>query len=89
MSEEPKQYRHKPTVVKAVKWEPLRSTEVPQHTAVGPTTRIANATVPTLLIANDKGQMLVYPGDYVVYGSRGEVYPVAPEIFEEQYEPID
>lgn len=40
-------------------------------------------------VENGKGRMDVYPGDFVIYGNRGEIYPVPADIFHENYEPCE
>lgn len=36
-----------------------------------------------------EGTMTIRPGDWVVRGTKGEFYPVKPDIFAETYEPIE
>ena len=36
-----------------------------------------------------EGIMLCSRGDWIVKGSRGEFYPVKPEIFTQTYEPVE
>ena len=33
-----------------------------------------------------EGDMTASPGDYVIRGVKGEMYPIKPDIFEETYE---
>lgn len=40
--------------------------------------------IPTL-----EGEMRADPGDWIIKGVRGELYPCKPEIFEETYEAVD
>lgn len=35
-----------------------------------------------------EGIMRVSPGDYVIQGVKGEIYPCKPDIFEATYEPV-
>jgi hypothetical protein len=42
-----------------------------------------------ILIATLEGVMQAKPGDYVIKGTHGEFYPVKPEIFEANYEPVE
>lgn len=41
-----------------------------------------------IAIATPEGWMRTDPGDYIVKGSNGQFYPLGPEIFEMQFEPI-
>ena len=41
-------------------------------------------TIPTL-----EGVMTASPGDWIVQGLKGELYPVKPDIFAMKYEPVD
>lgn len=36
-----------------------------------------------------EGTMTASPGDWIVKGVKGEIYPVKPDIFEETYSPLD
>ncbi len=36
-----------------------------------------------------EGTMIAEPGDWIVRGIQGEVYPVKPNIFEATYDPVD
>lgn len=36
-----------------------------------------------------EGDMIAQPGDYIVIGVQGEMYPCKPDIFHETYEPLD
>ena len=42
-----------------------------------------------LKIATLEGDMLVSPGDWVITGVKGEVYPCKPDIFEATYDPVE
>ncbi len=76
------QYRKKPVVVSAKQW-------------FGPGDCPAWATHAVLehecgfLIKTKEGQMSGNPGDWIIQGVEGEVYPCAPLIFEKTYEPVE
>lgn len=36
-----------------------------------------------------EGKHVVSPGDWIITGVRGEVYPCKPDIFEQTYEPLE
>ncbi|WP_422929019.1 hypothetical protein [Singulisphaera sp. PoT] len=40
-----------------------------------------------LCIPTPEGVMLANPGDWIITGVKGEVYPCKPDIFEATYEP--
>lgn len=40
-------------------------------------------TIPTL-----EGDMVAFPGDWIIRGVAGEHYPCKPDIFDETYEPF-
>lgn len=42
-----------------------------------------------LIIQTLEGAMEARPGDYIIQGIAGELYPCKPEIFEASYEPIE
>lgn len=42
-----------------------------------------------LFIDTSEGQMRASPGDWIITGVKGEVYPCKPDIFEMTYEPVD
>ena len=40
-------------------------------------------------VETDRGKVFVNWGDWIIKGVNGELYPCAPDIFEETYEPVD
>ena len=46
-------------------------------------------TAEELLIETPRGTLKADPGDYIITGTYGEVYPCKPDIFEETYEHIE
>lgn len=36
-----------------------------------------------------EGGHVVCPGDYIITGVKGEIYPCKPDIFEDTYEPVE
>lgn len=84
-------YRKRPLEVEAVKWEPSRKpSEYPQwlwdNLAKNPERFDASSGVVALHTL--EGVMRANPGDYIVRGIKGELYPVKPGIFEESYEEV-
>lgn len=43
----------------------------------------------TLTIYTLEGTMTAEPGDYIIKGIQGELYPCKPDIFEVTYEPVN
>lgn len=41
-----------------------------------------------LIIKTLEGEMRVEPGDWIIQGIKGELYPCKPDIFEETYEKL-
>lgn len=81
-------YRRKPTKRRAVRFEPADGQLAGLPPGVAYEKRDLGGGPPVLryYVENAKGRMDVYPGDWVVYGDRGEVYPVPDEVFHENYE---
>jgi hypothetical protein len=78
-------YRKKPVVIEAFKW---MTDEVPEwwksakNVAVDVAT--GSAFIPTL-----EGTHEARPGDYIIQGIKGELYPCKPDIFAATYEPVE
>jgi hypothetical protein len=84
-------FRKKPVVIEAVRWDPFMSGNAyPEwvHPLFGKTSAddidSGCLRIPTL-----EGEMLARPGDYIIQGVKGELYPCKPDIFEATYEPAD
>lgn len=86
-------YRKKPVVIEAVQWwrdghgnnnfaevEALNGGSCPGLMVNGH----GNLIVLTL-----EGQHLASPGDYIIRGVKGELYPCKPDIFDATYEKVD
>lgn len=91
-------YRKKPVEIEAMAWPGKEGTPfddwltAPDHGTVS----IDHAAVDDewddlapLLIRTLEGVMTAQPGDYVIRGVQGELYPCKPDIFEATYEPAD
>lgn len=85
-------YRTKPCEIDAVKWDmDTKPSDLPgwllkplglNPERFDPAT--GNLTIRTLDV-----DMLCKPGDYIVRGPEGELYPVKPSIFERKYELVE
>lgn len=80
-------FRKKPVVVEA--WQNVPCAIVPDWMNNGLAKR--NLFIPGLeiRIATLEGIMRAGPGDWIIKGVKGEVYPCKPDIFAATYEPVD
>jgi hypothetical protein len=93
-------FRKKPVVIEAVKYHlqewadnPMQFEEIPLWLADA----IADGTIEPefrdedywyLTIKTLEGKMDVTPGDWIIRGVKGELYPCKPDIFEATYEAV-
>lgn len=80
-------YRKKPVVIEAFEY---RSGE--QRDEVAQDVIDGNVRYPedgTMLIRTLEGEMLARPGDWIIRGVNGELYPCKPDIFAKTYEPAN
>jgi hypothetical protein len=85
------QYRKKPVVIEAVQWSgDILDAEAILEFAAGD--GAPDATVGfqgnKLVIYTLEGVMSGDPGDWLIRGIKGELYPCKPDIFEATYEPV-
>jgi hypothetical protein len=94
-----KSYRKKPVVVEAEQWFPSKASSLPIEDYVGTVTNIVinpdekckkcgkiyslHGWVETL-----EGGHIVCPGDWIIEGVKGEIYPCKPDIFEKTYDRV-
>ena len=88
-------YRKKPVVIEAIRWNGKLTdpTEWPDWFRDQIGSKIhgdANTMYPrqTLVIVTLEGDMRANPGDWIIRGTKGEIYPCKPDIFAEIYEPV-
>lgn len=85
-------WRKKPVVIEAFRWTGgPDQTEDPEwivEAIVARAVRINDRGTPGEHMAIDtlEGQMTAAPGDYIIRGVEGEIYPCKPGIFEKTYE---
>jgi hypothetical protein len=78
-------YRKKPVVIDAVLFRAgEQDGELAKDAAEG---RIEYKEDGTMLIQTLEGVMCAQPGDWIIRGVMGELYPCKPEIFAKTYEP--
>lgn len=100
----PGHYVKKPIVIKAVRWTGEENVEVDafftedEHKNILSMVRARDydaadeeegTALYALVIKTLEGEMTAQPGDWIIRGVRGELYPVAKSIFEETYEPAE
>lgn len=87
-------YRKKPVVIEAVLWDGNKLESTPQWVSdaldktpgdMGNIFRTGN----DILIYTLEGTMKASPGDYIIKGVSGELYPCKPDIFEKTYQPVN
>ncbi len=82
-------YRKKPVTVEAVQWLPDRPEPAPTWyvDAINSGTIVVGR--PQLRIRTLEGVMAADPGDWIICGIKGEIYPCKPDIFEQTYELVN
>lgn len=81
-------YRKKPVEVEAVKWDGNRISEVTDWVSKGLEDNSIFRMGDKVLIKTLEGDMQASPGDYIIRGINGELYPCKPDIFEKTYDPV-
>lgn len=74
-------YRKKPVVIEAMQYTGGNHDEIDTFMGRGEHDELNRRFISTL-----EGRMLVSPGDWVIRGVQGELYPCKPEIFDATYE---
>ena len=89
-------YRKKPVVIDAVLYSGYNGNglvfdEAPEWftDAIVDYTVVFDDSDEQLKIKTLEGTMIAAPGDYIIRGVKGEIYPCKPEIFEMSYEEDD
>ena len=82
-------FKKKPVIIEAMRWTGgPNQVEDPEWI----TNAIKSGTVrieyPTLIIKTLEGDMTASPGDMIIQGVKGELYPCKPDIFKDTYEPV-
>ena len=79
-------YRKRPVVIDAVQY---RAGEAPGELAQDVIDgRLRYTEEGTALISTLEGTMEARPGDWIIRGVKGELYPCKPDIFAATYEPV-
>jgi hypothetical protein len=91
-------FRKRPVVIEAVQWTGNNLRQVIAFTDGPPVARLSHAEMKWddyedlvaregLMIFTLEGKMTANPGDWIIKGVAGEVYPCKPDIFAATYEP--
>ncbi len=83
-------FRKKPVVIEAVQWKPdVPPSSLPQWlwSEIGLRPQLFDQTTGVLTIRTLEGDMAANPGDWIIKGVKGEIYPCKPDIFDATYEP--
>ncbi len=86
------QFRKKPVVVEAIKWDGRNFAELNDFTGGRFRRRRVPEGVPDMRgevfdVLHDTW-VTVYPGQWVIRGVQGEFYPCAADVFDATYEPV-
>jgi len=85
-------YRKKPIVIEAVQFEPwgIHKRDLPAGVKGIPSYSADNWNYDgcEFFIDTLEGRHVVTPGDWIIKGIAGELYPCKPEIFEATYEEV-
>jgi hypothetical protein len=85
-------YRKKPIVIEAFVWtggpdqteDPEWIVEAMKNGCAG-----IDRDGESFWIKTIEGRMTAFPGDYIIRGIKGEIYPCKPDIFEATYEKVE
>ena len=80
-------FRKKPVVIEAIQ---LRGGEAPGELAGDVIAgRVRYTEDGCVLIMTLEGSMRADPGDWIIRGVKGELYPCKPDVFAATYEPVE
>lgn len=79
-------YRKKPIVIEAIQYDGNNAMEI--VVKLGMPEIGEELTSNDLLIETLEGEMRASPGDYIIKGIKGEIYPCKSDVFEASYEEV-
>lgn len=79
-------FRKKPVVIEAEQW--FKHGDHPAVKRPNLFTRNEDYACGRGIIETLEGPHVVTPGDWIIRGVKGELYPCKPDIFEATYEPV-
>lgn len=82
-----KTFVKKPVEVQAVQWDGNNYDEICKFIGVNPPIIYGNSGL-YLVIETLEGDHYALPGDWIICGIKGEIYPCKPDIFEQTYEEV-
>lgn len=82
------QYRKKPVVIEALKWEGDNLIEIADFCGSAWSMEQTCTHGEMLIIKTLEGQHMAKVGDYIIKGVKGEFYPCKPDVFELTYEAV-
>ena len=83
-------YRKKPVVIEAFQWLNKQWVVPDDHWLIKAQDRKEiRLAGDILLIKTPEGEMQAKPGDWIIRGVKGEIYPCKPDIFEATYEAVE
>ena len=82
-------YRKKPVVIEAIQFDGLKDSANEVLAWIGHYGYEARKTNGGVVIKTLEGDSLARPGDFIVKGVRGELYPIKESIFRETYERVE
>lgn len=82
-------FKKKPVVIEAVNWDGKKLESVPVWLADAFKDEKLIRLGDTVNITTLEGTMTASPGDWIIQGVNGEIYPCKPDIFEKTYEPVE
>lgn len=82
-------YRKKPVVIEAIQWDGSAKHGIQIRQAFGPGVEVNEGGLYVELTCQTReGPLKAIPGDWVIRGVFGEVYPCMDEVFQATYEPV-
>lgn len=81
-------YRKKTVVIEAVKWNGDKVSEVVDWVREALEDNTLFRMGCDVIVDTLEGKMKASPGDYIIKGVQGELYPCKPDIFEKTYDKI-
>lgn len=82
------QFRKKPVVIEAIHWSGY-SEDIGKIAAFfGEQPVMGRGMDMSIQIKTLEGEMLAMPGDWIIRGIKGELYPCKPDIFDATYESV-
>lgn len=82
-------YRKKPVLIEAVLWNGVEVSEVTDWISKALQNETITRSGDKVVIKTLEGDMIASPGDYIIKGVKGELYPCKPDIFESTYEMVE